>query len=68
MPICYLIIFIGDIEICAKRIVGFDAWKVFMHSDPVLSIFEPEQLVYLTPDSENTMEEIDMNKGIKNII
>ena len=43
-----------------ERHLGFDSWKVFKHADSNLKeLFDPESIVYLSPESPNVLEAID---------
>ena len=47
----------------AERNSGFSSWKIFVHPEHFLEVFDPSKVVYLTPDSPNELETIDENNG-----
>ncbi|OQR85120.1 tRNA (guanine-N(1)-)-methyltransferase [Achlya hypogyna] len=51
----------GRIEAALQRF-GIDQWKVCTETRRVHEIFNPEELVFLTPDSPNVLETLDPTK------
>ncbi|XP_057471436.1 uncharacterized protein LOC130760229 [Actinidia eriantha] len=51
----------GEMEIQLKRLPGFDKWIIEKEDRPYIEAFQDhkEHLVYLTADSENTLDELD---------
>lgn len=35
--------------------------QIFIHNEPFYEAFDPSQMVYLSPESENVLEDIDDN-------
>ena len=54
----------GGVEEELEKRSGFGKWKFFKERRSLLEVFgeRREELVYLTPDSPNTMEEVDKGK------
>jgi len=44
------------------EMAGVNGWKVFPHAEPYYSVFDPSQIIYLSPDSPNILEKIDETK------
>ena len=51
----------GEMEIQLKRLPGFDKWLIEKEDRSYIEAFQDrkEHLVYLTADSENTLDELD---------
>ncbi|DBA03272.1 TPA: hypothetical protein N0F65_011631 [Lagenidium giganteum] len=41
---------------------GVNGWKVLLHKDPLRDVYASEDIVYLSPDAETVLEEIDPSK------
>lgn len=39
-----------------------ESWKVFRHEQPFYEVFDKSQLVYLSPDSPNVLEDLKANE------
>jgi len=53
----------GEIyKTCCQKNVGFDRYLVDMEELNVLQIFDSDDLIYLSPDADNYLTEMDMDK------
>ncbi|KAF7803879.1 tRNA (guanine(9)-N1)-methyltransferase [Senna tora] len=60
----WLIGYDGEMEKQLKRLPGFDKWIIETESKPYIEALQDhkENLVYLTADSDNVLEELDLKK------
>ena len=49
-------------DTCIRKHHGFLNYIIDRHEKSVLQVFNPEQIIYLTPDSENLLEALETDK------
>ncbi|XP_022325299.2 tRNA methyltransferase 10 homolog B-like [Crassostrea virginica] len=47
---------------CIRKIDGFEKYQVEMTAAPVSELFDVKDVIYLTPDAEDMLEELDKDK------
>lgn len=62
-PLCwYLTSFGGKLQERMSQFDGFSTWKIFIDQNPFHEIFDLSQIVYLSPESEDELTDLEEDK------
>ncbi|KAI6200425.1 TRNA methyltransferase 10-like protein A [Aphelenchoides besseyi] len=52
----------GRTKMMFDEFPGYKEWDVYQHQESILELWPPEQLIYLTADSDNIIDKLDPHK------